>query len=45
VLIDIGIAFEIRAIGETFDNDPDTDTDPDPDPDLDQACSCCTAKA
>jgi len=47
VLIDIGIAFEIRAIGETFDNDPDPnpDPDPDPDPDLDQACSCCTAKA
>jgi len=27
VLIDIGIAIEIRAIGETFDNDPDPDPD------------------
>jgi len=43
VLIDIGIAIEIRAIGETFDNDPDSD--PDTDTDFDQACSCCTAKA
>jgi len=40
VLIEIGIAIEIGAIGETFDNDDD----PGPDPDLDWARSCCTAK-
>jgi hypothetical protein len=34
----IGIGIEIRAIGETFDNDPD------PDPDLDRARSYCSAK-
>jgi len=40
MLIETGIGIEIRAIGETFDNDPD----PDPDPDLDRARSYCTAK-
>jgi len=44
VLFEIGIAIEIRAIGETFDNDPDPDPDPDPDFDLDSTRSCCTAR-
>jgi hypothetical protein len=38
VLLEIGIAIEIGAIGATFDNDPD------PDPDLDWGRSCRTAK-
>jgi len=48
VLFEIGIAIEIGAIGETFDNDPDPDPDPDPDFDfdfdLDSTRSCCTAR-
>ena len=35
MLIEIGIAIEIGAIDETFDNNPDPDPDPDPDFDFD----------
>jgi len=43
VIIEIGIAIEIGAIGETFDNNPDPDPDPDPDPERTRSC-CATQR-